>query len=111
MAEILKVEPEELNAMAGRFEGRAEQIQAIMQSFTATVTLIQSAAFLGHVGDAANEKYINEFQPRLTVFQQKMTEISEDLKQTVADYIAEDEQASAFFQDGGGGGGGGGNVR
>lgn len=106
MAEILKVEPEALNAMADRFTARAEQIQNIIGNFNATITLIQNGSFKGQVGDAAQEKFANEYEPRLKTFQQKLVEISDDLKLTVTDYIAEDEDVSSFFGDGAGGGGG-----
>ena len=106
MATIVKVEPEQMSAMATRFSGRADEIQKMMGLFTANMALIQNVAFLGHVGDAAIAKFKAEFEPRMTVLKAKLTEISDDLQLTVADYIAEDEDVATFF----GGGGGGANA-
>ena len=105
MAEILKVEPEAMHAMAARFEERAEKVKQIITSTSATISLLQSSAFKGHVGDSLQEKFEGEFETKLKDFQAKMTKISADLQQTVADYIAEDEEASGYFNDGAGGGG------
>ena len=105
MTEVLKIEPEAIEAMATRFAERATTINEMLNSFKATITVIQLVAFKGHVGDDTLEKFDHLVRPRLVAFQIEMDEISKDLKQTVADYIAEDQEASAFFQDGGGGGG------
>ena len=99
MAEVLKIEPEAIEAMATRFAERATKIDEMLKSLNATITLIQSVAFKGHVGDKTLEKFNNLLHPMLEAFQIEMDEISEDLKQTVADYITEDQEASAFFQD------------
>ncbi|MEM1003207.1 MAG: hypothetical protein AAGH46_11210, partial [Bacteroidota bacterium] len=65
MAEILKVDPEALTAMATRFADRSMQVETITKAFEANIKLIQTAAFLGHVGDAVDEKFTSEFAPRL----------------------------------------------
>ena len=91
MAETVKVEPEALNAMGDRFATRATDLKTITTQLNTNVTMIQVASFLGHVGDAANDKFTNEFVPRLEKLQAKLDEIGIDLKQTVTDYIAEEE--------------------
>lgn len=103
MATIVKVDPDAVSAMATRFNGRVDEIQTMTNLFTANMALIQNVAFLGHVGNAAVDKFKAEFEPRMLVLKAKLAEISDDLNLTVADYIAEDEDVATFFGAGGGG--------
>lgn len=105
MATVVKVVPEELNAMGDRFAERATEIATIQKTLNVNITTIQNGAFKGHVGDNALEKFANEFALRMETLQKKLDEIGQDLKQTVTDYIREDEEAGTYFTGGGGGGG------
>ena len=105
MATVVKVVPKALNAMGDRFADRATQIETIQKNLNVNITAIQNGAFKGHVGDNALDKFANEFALRMQTLQSKLDEIGEDLKQTVTDYIREDEEAGTYFTGGGGGGG------
>lgn len=83
MAEVY-MDKDAVSNIAEGFDTAGDVLKAVNMSLEAAIQLMNSNAFVGAVGGAAIQQYLNMIRPRVEDLSVTCTEMSEDLRQAVA---------------------------
>jgi outer membrane murein-binding lipoprotein Lpp len=98
MAEEVFMDIPQVQKLAQAFGTFGETLQAVSKALEAAITILKVTAFVGLVGGAAVEAYLNMIKPRVDQLAAKMHELQGDVNGAISNYQTGDTSGSRRFR-------------